>query len=388
MFMKLSSLHRLIVLFGIASIFFAQFWYQFAPFIKNLSLFIFMVFSYMLVLFNKKTEGIIYIFGCIFLFSSLIIIGGLFGVYSFSSNMALMFFYFSIILGSLFSLYFDSYLKMIKVFILINLLVMIYEFVTVSYLLEPTSDSLTFKGRAKGFISYSKEAGGFILVFTLLFIRTLNVKWFVVLLFFSILSGSRLAMLIVFLAIIVELLYRIKIKHFLSPVRFFFSLLFMAIVMGGIYFYSTFDQSEIIINRLSGALDTGHSSNAQRIDFWLSHLAVYGQYSYYEYFIGSPGMSTSIVGNGAESAWINLITDGGIVALLIYLVAIVIMFLLSHPKLNSFFHFALLILAMQLSRVNIGFLDGTLFWAYLFYLIQKYSLNLQRNFNSTNIKYP
>ena len=99
-------------------------------------------------------------------------------------------------------------------------------------------------------------------------------------------------------------------------------------------------------------------------------------------------MSTSIVGNGAESAWINLITDGGIVALLIYLVAIVIMFLLSQPKLNSFFHFALLILAMQLSRVNIGFLDGTLFWAYLFYLIQKYSLNLQRNFNSTNIKYP
>ncbi|AZQ85453.1 hypothetical protein EKO29_16550 [Colwellia sp. Arc7-635] len=265
---------------------------------------------------------------------------------------------------------------MIKIFILVNLLAMIYEFATISYLLEPTSDYPSFIGRAKGFISYSKEAGAFILVFTLLFIRTLNVKWFIVLLFFAILSGSRLAMLIVFLAVIIELLYRMKIKHFMSPLSIFFSLLFVIILIASFYYYSTLEQSQIIINRLSGTLDTDHSSNNERIDFWFSHMTIYDSYNIIEYFIGSPGQTTSIIGNGSESALINLITDGGILALSIYIGAIIIMFFLEGFKINIFLHLLLLVLAMQLSRVNIGFLDGTLFWAYFYYLIARPNSNL------------
>lgn len=359
-----------LVFIGFFAVYFSAFLNQYIPILKSPLLIVFLILGFFISFSQAYRKDFKITLAFFFIPVFLILLGGLVGFKGVLENVVYVFFYFPIILGYVFSFRFELFFKLIKFFIFINLLAMLYEFSTISYLLEPTSDFSMFIGRAKGFISYSKEAGSFILVFTLLFIQYLRPQWFIVLLFSSILTGSRLAMIIVFIAIIIEIYNRIKLRHVFSPVLILVSLASLLIILYGIYLYSNQEQSALILERLGGALDTGHSSNTERINFWTSHLAVYDDFDHIRYLFGSPGESISIVKNGAESALINLLTDGGVVAVLVYMSAIIFMFFLTNLKVTTFLHLLLLIFAMQLSRVNIGFLDATLFWAYFGYLVK------------------
>lgn len=369
MIINISLITSLLVFIGFFAIYFSEFINQYIPLFRYPLLIFFLVLGPIFTLYKASNKDLEFVLSCFFIPSFLMLVGAFVGYKTPLENIIYVFFYVPIIFGCIFSFRFELFLKLIKCFIVINLLVMFYEFLTESYFLEPTSDSPIFIGRAKGFISYSKEAGSFILLFTVLFIRYLKPKWFIALLFFSILTGSRLAMLIVLLAIVIEIFYRAKLKHFCSPAVILLSIVSLSITIYGIYLYSNLGQSAIIVERLSGTLDTGHSSNNERMNFWQSHLDVYSNYNFLQYLVGSPSESISIVKNGAESAFINLITDGGFLAILIYISAIIFMFFLMRPQVNTFLHLFLLIVAMQLSRVNIGFLDATLFWAFFGYLI-------------------
>ncbi|MDX1726569.1 MAG: hypothetical protein R3203_01925 [Pseudoalteromonas tetraodonis] len=360
-----------LVFIGFFAVYFSAFLNQYIPILKGPLLIVFLVLGVFLSFSKAYREDLKITLAFFFIPSFLILLGGLAGYNSTLENIIYVFFYFPIILGYVFSFRFELFFKLIKCFIVINLLAMSYEFLTISYFLEPTSDLPMFIGRAKGFISYSKEAGSFILLFTLLFIQYLRPQWFIALLFSSILTGSRLAMLIVFLAIIIEIVNRMKLRHIFSPVMILVSLASLLIILYGIYLYSNLEQSTLILERLAGTLDTDHSSNTERINFWTSHLGVYDDFDHIQYLFGSPGESIYIVKNGAESALINLLTDGGVVAVLVYMSAIIFMFFLIKLKVNTFLHLLLLIFAMQLSRVNIGFLDATLFWAYFGYLVKR-----------------
>ena len=57
---------------------------------------------------------------------------------------------------------------------------MMYEFYTSSFLLTPTSDLSNFIGRAKGLISYSKEAGAVALVFAVFYIKEMRYRWLLI----------------------------------------------------------------------------------------------------------------------------------------------------------------------------------------------------------------
>lgn len=368
--MKMGSMNKLAVLFGFFGLYLGQFWLQYVPSFRVILLLLFIAFSFIIILKYCNREELILAFFSFTAVSCLILIGGIFGYLDPIKNISLMFFYFSILLGYFFSIEFKFFLKVISLFILINLAVMVYEFITMSYFLKPTSDSAFFLGRAKGFISYSKEAGSFILLFTLLFIKNLKSYWFMVVISFAVLTGSRLAMLIVLLAVVIEVCTRFKVRHLFSPLSLFISILSFIIVLYGAFLYANLEQSEVIINRLGGSVDIEHSSNRERINFWLRHLYIYESFNYLQYLFGSPGESVSKINNGAESAFINLITDGGLIALLIYTSAIIVMFFLTKPSVNTFLYFLLLILAMQLSRVNVGFLDATLFWGYFWFIIK------------------
>jgi len=318
---------------------------------------------------------------CVPMLCILIILGTLRGYNELTQNLIAMFFYVPVLLGLCFAINFTMFFKLLKIFILINLLAMVYEFITLSFIFEPTSDLAYFTGRAKGFISYSKEAGSFVLIFALLFSKRLKYNWFPILLFSAFLSGSRLAILGVILVICFEFGARIHLSNKVSLGKVIggCGLLFFMFIAG--YFYISSDQSSIIIERLYSSLDTSHSSNNERMNFWYHHLLSFGGNNIFGFIFGEPGKSTALIGNGAESAFINLLADGGLVALFIYLVAIFLLFWLMGPNIKTLFILFLLVLSMQISRVNIGFLDGTVFWAYFWYLL----LSNLRN-NSINYK--
>lgn len=380
---KYIKLSYLVVVFGFLSVYLSQVLYQFLPVIKLPLLLIFIMGTLILIAVRKSNLEIKVFLICCLISSSLLIFGGLSGSEGSISNLSKMFFYFTIMQGLFFSYYFEFYKKLLKYFVVINLFAMIYEFLTISYILEPTADLDVFIGRAKGVISYSKEAGSFILLFTILFIKELKVKWFPVLLFYAILTGSRLAILGVFASIAIEAFSRAKIKGALSFKAIVASAIFILIISLGLYFYYISAQSEIIVNRLSGALDTGHSSNLERVNFWIQHLAAYNDFKWWGLILGEPGRATGIVGNGAESAYLNLLTDGGIIALSVYLGGIFLLFILRGPSISWLFVLLLLVLSMQISRVNIGFLDGTMFWAYFWYLFQEKHLKKKKTLNNT-----
>lgn len=378
------SFYNLIIFFGFSSVYLSQVFSQYAPTVKYIFYFLFFLGSFITLFLKSKKEELIRFVLCVFYFSTLIFLGGMTGANSPVNNIERMFFYFSIILGMLFSNNIYFFLKILKIFIVINLIAMASEFVTQTFILKPTSDLDLFTGRAKGLISYSKEAGGFILVYTLLFIKNLDRKWFPILLCFSILTGSRLAIIIVFLAIVVEIFSRLKVRDFITIKTIVFGAFTISLTLFLLNYYINSQQSEIIITRLYSSFEADHSSNVQRIGYWREYLAVYSDYSIYELIFGNPGQAAVIVKNGAESAYLNLLTDGGILAVIIYLFGIFVVFFNRKVSFSSIILVSLLLASMQITRVNIGFLDGVLLWTYFWYVVKnKRRINTLSSFNGT-----
>lgn len=373
------SIDKVIVFFGFFTIFFGQLLNLYIPSLKLPLLLLFIIFAMSFILLNRKHIEIKALI-CVPLLCILIILGTFLGYNELTQNFTTMFFYIPVLLGLCFAINFTIFFKLLKIFILINLAAMVYEFITLSFIFEPMSDLAYFTGRAKGFISYSKEAGSLVLILALLFSQRLKYYWFPILLFSAFLSGSRLAILGVILIICFECCARIHLSNKVSLGKVIGGggLLFFMFIAG--YFYISSDQSSIIIERLYSSLDTNHSSNNERMNFWYHHLLSFGDNNILGFIFGEPGKSTALIGNGAESAFINLLSDGGLVALFIYLTAIFLLFWLMGPSIQTLVILILLILSMQISRVNIGFLDGTVFWAYFWYL-------LLSNLRSNHINY-
>ena len=304
-----------------------------------------------------------------FALCSLASIGGLIGVAQPFVNISLVYFYFSIVFGFFFACNYDFFVRLLKSFLVLNFLAMIYEFGSSAFILEPTSDLPQFIGRAKGLISYSKEAGALVLVFAVFFVRELGYRWFPVLLASAVLTGSRMSMVVVFLIIFLELIRRL-FHHRRAFVSNLFSIFVLILVlMVGVLFYLSLGQSEIIVNRFYRTFDITHSSNIERMHFWASYLAVYSEFDLVNLIFGRPYFAQYFIGNGAESAFLNLLTDGGMVGLSVYLFAILFICFRAPLKVSFMCNVFLLLVSMQLSRVGLGFLDGVVLWVIFWVLI-------------------
>lgn len=369
--LSVKRVKQVITFCGFLAIFLAQVFIQYIPGVQSVLLVLFLIGMSLFILLKGKAvqkKLMLFVFPmCV----ALIALGGLLG-YSPDpiKNLPYMYFYFSVMLGFLFANDYSFFVKLIKIFLLINMFAMLYEFLNSSYILEPTSDLEHFIGRAKGLVSYSKEAGAFIMVVTILLVADLHYKWFPVLFISSVLTGSRMAMIFVFIMLLVELFRRtpsINMRKYFSKLPYFLLIIVSLIVF--INFYTSLEQSEIIRNRLAGSFDTGHSSNIERIGFWLEHFSIYSNFNAIGLIFGQPSKAQTIAGNGAENAFLNLLTDGGGVAVLLYISAMIFMYVVAKGRFSMFIKLLLLVIAMQVSRVALGFLDGTVFWACFWVLL-------------------
>ena len=357
---------------GFASIFTSQLLRQFVPILASPALIAFLCIHFFRVLLTYKSRMLI---TSLILFSTITILmisSSLMGYSDYISNIKSLYFYVSIIYGFLFAIYYTEYLSLVKMLLFVNLIAMCYEWYNLEFILLPTSDLDHFYGRAKGFISYSKAAGAFVLAFTLLHAKSIKVSWFPVLIASSFLTGSRMAMTFVIICIAMEVLRRLASAKSTKIENVMLHCVLLISIVVFFYVFSLQSQSDVLINRLPSTFSVVKGANVERIHYWNEHLRIYDDLPWIHKLLGYPTYATKVIGNGAENSYLNLLNDGGIISLFLYSIGILIAFLLGQFNLSSIAYLILFLICMQISRFGLGFIDGTMLWVVFWYKINTY----------------
>jgi len=114
-------------------------------------------------------------------------------------------------------------------------------------------------------------------------------------------------------------------------------------------------------------------SQSARIDFWLSGLNLFFNYSLPYLFFGDNGLFYELYDNNPESGWICLLTDNGIVGFLFYLIPLVYCFFRFLGQKEYFL--TLIVLVFAAFNFAITFhLSGTgnlMYWLIMFEFLNK-----------------
>lgn len=272
--------------------------------------------------------------------------------------------------------------KCLFIFFLLNAMAVVYELFTKNKVVlmadgyEYTSD-LIYK---VGLFSNPKEGGTFIALVGLIALKEKRF-WLVIIGFFlSILTGVRTATFVLLIPFVWAIFYYL---------RFFFhkqlktSLIIFCII---IFFFQVLCQfitdNNILFDRLFGMFSTNDQGNDQRLYFILRHLEIFNShFNIFEMIFGRYGYSLVIVGNGGESALVKLVLNTGICTFLLYMVPIFNRLLFCY-KYRTNLIYGILIIAMCISSIGLGFTGGSLLWLIIFRDLktQKGSLLINKKF--------
>lgn len=281
-------------------------------------------------------------------------------------------FFIAIILGFYLKCHASTCTKMIKIINFFTICIMIYEVSSTSYLIEIVNRKFEF-GRLQGLFSYSKEAGYYVIAatFYLFTVRQLKIFCMLTLLAIAILSGTRTAMLfmsvvilIIFVNSLVGKVTHRKVKTFGLFALASISLLFL---LRKYYFVG---KSEYMLSRLTHSFNFSSSSHQDRLFIWKSYLEGIDQYNLYEVIFGAGTKLNIILGNGAESFYLMILSQYG----LITLVSILCIFILIVTKANNIAEImiiASLLVILFVGRIGVGWADGILIWAAFFHILDR-----------------
>lgn len=232
-------------------------------------------------------------------------------------------------------------------------LLAIYEHLTSSYIyvksLEVGGESIElsqdlFSGSSSLFRAKSIFLGPLTfsayLICTAIILRD-NRKALTICLVGALLSSSRSAIIIIILVSLTSNLKKSPSKAFTQAALTLFVSIIGAFLL--IQLYPTYG------NRLAETLDFsgGSATNSYRQMFWLSAISEISKYSITKIIFGDNGYFRSIYNNNAESGWLTLTLDFGIVGLLAYLTPLIT----KMHKANSFRDRVLLLLILIANSV-------------------------------------
>ena len=259
-------------------------------------------------------------------------------------------------------------IKLLKISLIINFSIMIYELINFKYFINIISENKFEIGRYQGLFSYSKENSYFIFM-SFLFLRYFNslgwYKWLI--LFSSFLTGSRTSMIFVLSIMSIDYVFnsfnfrKVKFKN----VFIFFVPVIIAFNLTNYYF----SQNTLIYNRLLNSFNFQSSSHVDRTYFWKSYLDYIFNYDLIYLVFGKGTYIANILGNGAESTWLMILSEGGFLGLAIFSIPILYVTSLTIKNPSKYYPFILLIIFFQFGRISIGWADGIVFWALIFYII-------------------
>jgi hypothetical protein len=267
----------------------------------------------------------------------------------------------SIVFGFFAFRYYEKFKSLLVYAITISLIIMIYDIVNLEYLFnfDPVQNRFQVD-RGKGLFSYSKEAGAFTIFATFMFRD--NPKILSLLFLTSILSGSRSAIIFIFIIIFMDIIFYSKNKISLKNLKFF---LFGALII----FLSSYLIDDHLYARMENSFDFGKSgTHSYRFFIWDLYLKELNLSSTIHILFGNLGYFRAVLGNGAENAYLTILTHGGIFLLVVFYLPILFLAILSVLNFRMFYPFILLLIILQFGRQGTGWADGVLLWAYIFHI--------------------
>lgn len=287
----------------------------------------------------------------------------------------------SVLLGFFAFRYYEKFKKVLLFLIYINFIVMVFDVYSGEYLFNFDPIGNYYQNyRGKGLFSYSKEAGSFMIFAALIFKN--NRRALILIFISSLMSGSRSALFFVFLLVLIELFYEFKKNLNIKKILVIVALVFIVSITSYIYLID----HPIILGRLEGSFnfsDTG--THGYRFFIWEEYLNVINNFNILHILFGNLAFVSNELGNGAENAYLTILSNGGFLLFIMIYVPILFLTFLSIVNFYRFYPFILLLIILQFGRQGLGWSDGILFWAYIFYIYNsEYFKNIFRRMTGGN----
>ena len=276
-----------------------------------------------------------------------------------------------IILGYLIKSYFNISVKLIATLNFFTISIMIYELVSFSYFIDLENNKFEF-GRLQGLFSYSKEAGYYVIAasFYLFTVRRLTTSSILGLLAIATLSGTRTAILFVISILFIKFMNGI-IKISYDKLRKFIVFMLMSTLLLYVSLnYYFVGKSEYMIYRFKNSFNFVSSSHQDRLFFWRSYLEGINDYSWYEIIFGAGTKLNIILGNGAESFYLMILSQYGLITL-VSILSIFILIVTKANKIEEIMIIASLLVILFVGRIGVGWADGILIWAAFFHILDR-----------------
>lgn len=226
----------------------------------------------------------------------------------------------------------DLFERALLFFLMLSLSVSFYEFFAKSYLyvvsatvggIATSLDEKLFSGglnlfRAKGLFEGPLTQAQYSVYMALLFFRSRLVL--AIALSCAVLTASRMAILVVGVMVFIHILFA-AFPNGLGKIRVRSAIYgSIAIVLAAVMLpYAVVIFGQDFITRFSDGLTFSGDSNALRAYYWVSSLEHFSNYSLLHQIFGANGTFLEAYENNAESGWLTLLVDNGLIGLVIYL---------------------------------------------------------------------
>ena len=198
-------------------------------------------------------------------------------------------------------------------------------------------------------------------------------------------TSSRMAIFVTFAIFLFQLYFHAyngtNSKYKAYKLFFIFVFIAINIISFSVFLYlSDSDFSQ----RLAQTFDfSGSASNSLRMYFWKSSLNVYAQYDFFHLIFGNNGYFREQFDNNAESGWLTLLVDNGLLGLLYYLLPCLFLFYVGFQEKQQdimFFSFVYLLVNSTMT-FYLSASGNILYWYLIFKWIQEFS-GEKKSFNT------
>lgn len=276
-------------------------------------------------------------------------------------------FFYCIFLGHILYYNIEKIVPLLYLLLFLNFLALLIEIlfqielVNRSDSYESSTIALLYK---MGLFSSPKGGAFFIITVGLIGFLRKNVYILLLALISSLLTGVRVSAI----GLILPLLYlSSEIFCKLNRARF---LLMMLIAIGVSYYFLSifFEENSQMLLRLYSSVDFQDASNIERFSYWKQHWNIYYNSDIMNKIFGNYNYAFKIVGNGAESLFLDLLNNYGFLSLLIFLFPI--LYCLKYNFNFKYFIFiGTIILLTASGRYCMSYSDAIVYWMIMFTFI-------------------
>ncbi len=278
-----------------------------------------------------------------------------------------------IFLGYLLSYRFENgfVLRVLQVCLIANFLAICYEIINLKYVVKLSEDAIGINNLIyrNGLFSNPKEGGAFIACVALIMFKYGKYSIVAASFLFSILCGVRTSSFILFFPFLVVM------YSFLKRGLVSLSWMLLLFLLVGYYMFYYMSDVSSLMERFINLLSTTDEGNSMRLVFMKKHVDIcVDDYNLFDYLFGRFGYSRNQIGNGAESSWLDLLTNVGISTFLLYVIPLCQIIVRSQKWIMKITYLVLFV-SMGISRFGIGITSGVLFWLLIFQELKESKLS-------------